>query len=87
MKRTCRLSIVCGLVLLDVSIKIFITYFWMDKKFYITDKLGFIPKLNTTQLSAYNRELGLNIGIDKLFIINILHGMMLKRPEKRVKNI
>lgn len=64
-------SLLLILTAIDQLIKICIKYCFFDWSFYLTGNLGFRPYLNTAQLSVFNRELGLNVGIWPLILINI----------------
>lgn len=60
------------MVLFDVLIKILIDNFFMENKFYLNSKLGFVPFLNTEQLSIFNNELGLDVSLKCLIMINLI---------------
>lgn len=60
------------MVLFDVFIKTLIDNFFMENKFYLNSKLGFVPFLNTEQLSIFNNELGLDVSLKFLIVINLI---------------
>lgn len=80
---------VCILVLLDIGVKVIIQSFFMETKWLINDYLGFMPFLNQTQLSIFNNEMGLDISLSTLTVINflivIIAPFLMKRVEKREK--
>lgn len=41
------------MIFIDVFVKIIIDNFFMEDKLFINDKLGFLPYLNTEQLSIW----------------------------------
>lgn len=59
------------LVFIDFVIKILIDNFFMEEKVYISNWLGFVPFLNKQQLSFFNHEMGLNMNLIFLIILNI----------------
>lgn len=60
------------MVFIDIFIKIVIDNWFMEEKFLIDDNIGFLPFLNTEQLSIFNNELGWNLDLKYLCIINII---------------
>lgn len=68
-----RNTILVGvMVFIDIFIKIVIDNWFMEEKFLIYDNIGFLPFLNTEQLSIFNNELGWNLDLKYLCIINII---------------
>lgn len=61
-----------SMIFSDVFIKIIIDNYFADIKFYINSKLGFVPFLNTEQLSIFNNELGLDVKLNFLIVFNLV---------------
>lgn len=61
-----------SMIFSDVFIKIIIDNYFADIKFYINSKLGFVPFLNTEQLSIFNNELGLDVKLSFLIVFNLV---------------
>lgn len=60
------------LVLVDVVIKIIIDNYFIDTKFFLTERFGFRPFLNRDQLSIFNKELNMNLGLGVLILLNLI---------------
>jgi len=71
-KKKRNIILVGVMVFIDIFIKIVIDNWFMEEKFLIDDNIGFLPFLNTEQLSVFNNELGWNLGLKYLCIINII---------------
>ena len=65
------------MIFIDVFVKIIIDNFFMEDKLFINDKLGFLPYLNTEQLSIFNNELELGVSLNFLIVINLIGGIAL----------
>lgn len=63
------------MIFIDVFVKIIIDNFFMEDKLFINDKLGFLPYLNTEQLSIFNNELELGVSLNFLIVINLIGGI------------
>ena len=59
-------------VVADVFIKIIVDHFLLEYRLLINDNVGFIPYLNTDQLSIFNNELELDMDLIYLIFINII---------------
>ena len=68
-----RKSYLLLLVIIDQSIKVIIYLWFMNSKAtYFNNKIGFTPYINRSQLSIFNHEFNLGIGVFTLNTINIL---------------
>lgn len=67
-----KLLIIIILILIDQSIKIIISNFFICKELYFKKIIGFLPYLNESQLSIFNNEINLNLDITILSLINLL---------------
>lgn len=71
MKRRSLIA-VSTMCLFDQLIKIIIYKNFMDLRFDLKKMVGFRPHLNTDQLSIFNNELELKMGLPILIILNIV---------------
>ena len=75
-----------AMILADIFVKILIDNFLMGKKFFIiSDKLGFVPFLNTEQMSVYNNELGLGLELSCLIVVNVISVLVVIGIRKSLK--
>ncbi|WP_294484430.1 signal peptidase II [uncultured Ruminococcus sp.] len=72
MKILKRVITIIGLCIIDQLIKIVIDHRFMTSRLEIEHIFGFHPKMNTQQLSIFNNELGLDLGLGVLNVINII---------------
>lgn len=84
-KRTSNATMLFAMILVDVLIKIVIDNLFMGKKFLINDRIGFLPFLNTEQLSILNNEFGMEIDLMYLIAINIIGFFVLMWVRSRLK--
>lgn len=80
-----NIVIVIAMIFLDIFIKILVNIFWMDERLLIADWIGFLPFLNTKQLSIFNSELGWDLDIIYLIAINVVVLAVLIWVRKRVR--
>jgi len=67
------IAVIGVLIAIEQFVKIIVNTFFFEKRIMIFGGMfGFKPYLNTTQLSLFNNELGLNIGINVLIFLNII---------------
>ena len=64
-------KVILLLVALDIGVKIIIDNFFLDSRLYICDKIGFVPKLNTQELSSMNLVFNWGVDIKILVILNL----------------
>lgn len=84
-KQAKRVMLVCVMIFIDILIKIIIDNFFMNKKVLITDWIGFSPFLNAKQLSIFNHELGLDLELKYLNIINVVGILVLLLLRNKLK--
>lgn len=60
------------LIMIDQIIKLIINFWGMEFKMVFYDFIGFTPYLNTSQLSIFNNEFGMNLSNTILIVLNIL---------------
>lgn len=60
------------MIFMDIFIKIIIDNFFIGKKLLVNDNIGFLPFLNEEQLSIFNNELGADIELNYLIVINLI---------------
>ncbi|MBQ2803853.1 MAG: signal peptidase II [Lachnospiraceae bacterium] len=70
-QKTGNIKLILSLIGTDILIKLIIRFFLMERKFYICEKLGFTPFLNTKQLSIFNNELQWNMSMFSLILLNV----------------
>jgi len=67
-----KIIAVIGFVSVDMIIKVIIfNNLMMYRIKVLNDKLGFVPYLNKDQLSVFNKELDLGLGLSALIVINM----------------
>lgn len=67
------IAIIGLLISIEQFIKIIVnTFFFENQIMFLDGMFGFKPYLNTTQLSFFNNELGMNVGLSVLIFLNII---------------
>lgn len=65
------MRLIISLVVIDMTVKTVIYLFFMNTKLYfLSDKFGLVPLINREQLSFFNLELGIEVNITILIVIN-----------------
>lgn len=68
-----KLLLILGLIGIDEFIKLYIYTNLMHIKFlWVNKNIGFLPYINKDQLSVFNKELNMELGLEFLIVLNTL---------------